>query len=136
KAWVAAIDPEIATYDQADDPYFRARATDLRDLRDRVLRRLSGEADQAVPGGVIVVAEDMPPSAFLATDWRDGGVVLRRGSPSSHVAILARSRGVPMIVGVDVDGLESGVDAVLDGDAGALIVNPDSALRADYEGRR
>ena len=135
RAWCAAIDPEIATYEQADDPYFRARATDLRDLRDRVLRRLSGEADQAVPGGVIVAAEDMPPSAFLATDWRDGGLVLRRGSPSSHVAILARSRGVPMIVGVDVDRLESGVDAVLDGDAGALIVDPDPALRAEYDRR-
>src|SRR5437899_1383348 len=77
KAWVAAIDPEIATYDQADDPYFRARASDLRDLRDRVLRRLAGEVDQAVPPGVIVAAEDMPPSLFLATDWRKGGLALR-----------------------------------------------------------
>jgi phosphoenolpyruvate-protein phosphotransferase (PTS system enzyme I) len=135
KAWIAAIDPEVATYDQADDPYFRARASDLRDLRDRVLRRLSGEADQAVPSGAIVAAEDMPPSAFLATDWRNGGLVLHRGSPSSHVAILARSRGVPMIVGVDIDRLSSGADAVLDGDAGALIVDPDPVLRADYDRR-
>ncbi|MBV8926109.1 MAG: phosphoenolpyruvate--protein phosphotransferase, partial [Bradyrhizobium sp.] len=135
KAWVAAIDPQIATYDQADDPYFRARASDLRDLRDRVLRRLAGEVDHAVPSGMIVAAEDMPPSVFLATDWRDGGLVLRRGSPSSHVAILARSRGIPMIVGVDIDHLESGADAVLDGDAGALIVDPDPALRADYDRR-
>ena len=45
--------------------------------------------------------------------------------PRSHVAILARSRGVPMIVGVDIDHLESGVDAVLDGEAGSLIVDPD-----------
>jgi phosphoenolpyruvate-protein phosphotransferase (PTS system enzyme I) len=135
KAWVAAIEQEIATYDQADDPYFRARASDLRDLRDRVLRRLAGEVDQAVPSGAIVAAEDMPPSLFLATDWRDGGLVLRRGSPSSHVAILARSRGVPMIVGVDIDRLESGADAVLDGDAGTLIVDPDPGLRADYHRR-
>jgi phosphotransferase system enzyme I (PtsI) len=135
KAWVAAIDPEIATYDQADDPYFRARASDLRDLRDRVLRRLAGEVDQAVPSGVIVAAEDMPPSLFLATDWRDGGLVLRRGSPSSHVAILARSRGVPMLVGVDIDHLENGADAVLDADAGVLIVDPDPALQADYDRR-
>jgi len=56
KAWLAAIDPEIATYDQADDLYFRARASDLRDLRDRVLRRLAGEVDEAVPSGVIVAA--------------------------------------------------------------------------------
>jgi phosphotransferase system enzyme I (PtsI) len=135
KAWVAAIDPEIATYDQADDPYFRARASDLRDLRDRVLRRLAGEADQAVPSGAIVAAEDMPPSVFLATDWRDGGLVLRRGSRTSHVAILARSRGVPMIVGVDIEHLESGAYAVLDGDAGVLIVDPDPKLRADYDRR-
>src|SRR5215475_15890917 len=135
RAWCAAIDPEIAGYDQADDPYFRARASDLRDLRDRVLRRLAGEVDQAVPSGVIVAAEDLPPSVFLATDWRDGGLVLRRGSPSSHVAILARSRGVPMIVGVDIDHLEGGTNAVLDGDAGVLIVDPDPALRADYDRR-
>jgi phosphotransferase system enzyme I (PtsI) len=135
KAWVAAIGPEIATYDEADDPYFRARASDLRDLRDRVLRRLAGEIDQDVPSGAIVATEDMPPSLFLATDWRDGGLVLRRGSPSSHVAILARSRGVPMIVGVDIDHLESGVEAVLDGNAGTLIVDPDPKLRADYDRR-
>ena len=116
-------------------PISARRASDLRDLRDRVLRRLAGEVDQAVPSGVIVAAEDMPPSVFLATDWRDGGLVLRRGSPSSHVAILARSRGVPMIVGVDIDHLESGVDAVLDGEAGTLIVDPDPGLRADYDRR-
>ncbi|MBV9530676.1 MAG: phosphoenolpyruvate--protein phosphotransferase [Bradyrhizobium sp.] len=135
RAWCAAIDPQIASYEQADDPYFRGRASDLRDLRDRVLRLLSGQGDQAVPPGAIVAAEDLTPSAFLATDWRDGGLVLRRGSPSSHVAILARSRGIPMIIGVDVDRLESSLDAVLDGDAGRLIVDPDPALRADYHRR-
>src|SRR5229473_316160 len=136
RAWSAAIDPEIASYDAADDPYFRARASDLRDLRDRVLRHLAGEADQALPAGVIVAADDMPPSMFLATDWRDGGLVLRRGSASSHVAILARSRGVPMIVGVDLDHLEHGTDALLDGDAGVLIVNPDAKMRAGFGRRR
>jgi phosphotransferase system enzyme I (PtsI) len=132
RAWSKAIDPEIASYEEASDPYFRARASDLRDLRDRVLRHLAGETDQAVPSGVIVAADDMPPSLFLATDWRDGGLVLRRGSPSSHVAILARSRGVPMIVGVDVDRLADDADAVLDADAGLLIVDPDADLRAAY----
>ena len=136
RAWSAAIDSEITSYEGASDPYFRARASDLRDLRDRVLRHLTGEADQIVPAGVIVAADDMPPSIFLATDWRDGGLVLRRGSPSSHVAILARSRGVPMIVGVDVDHLEDGTDALLDGDAGLLVVNPDSDMRTSYCQRR
>ena len=132
RAWSTAIDPEIVSYEEASDSYFRARASDLRDLRDRVLRHLAGEADQIVPAGVVVAADDMPPSMFLATDWRGGGLVLRRGSPSSHVAILARSRGVPMIVGVDVDHLHDGKDALLDGDAGVLIVDPDTETRAIY----
>src|SRR6266436_5249217 len=136
RAWSAAIDPEIASYEAAEDPYFRGRASDLRDLRDRVLRHLAGEADQVVPPGVIVAADDMPPSTFFATDWRDGGLVLRRGSPSSHVAILARSRGVPMIVGVDVDHLEDGADALLDADAGLLVVDPDANMRASFDQRR
>jgi phosphoenolpyruvate-protein phosphotransferase (PTS system enzyme I) len=135
RAWGAAIDPEIASYEEASDPYFRARASDLRDLRDRVLRHLAGEADQSVPSGVIVAADDMPPSLFLATDWRDGGLVLRRGSPSSHVAILARSRGVPMIVGVDVDHLGDGKEALLDGDAGIIVVDPDAGMRESYRQR-
>src|SRR6202048_3255205 len=136
RAWSAAIDPEIASYEEASDPYFRARTSDLRDLRDRVLRYLAGESEQIVPSGVIVAGDDMPPSTFLATHWRDGGLVLRRGSPSSHVAILARSRGVPMIVGVDVDHLENGADALLDGDAGLLFVDPDTEMRALYCQRR
>src|SRR6266702_3538267 len=136
RAWSAAIDSEIASYEAADDPHFRARASDLRDLRDRVLRHLASEADQIVPAGVIVAADDMPPSMFLATDWRDGGLVLRRGSPSSHVAILARSRGVPMIVGIDVDQLEDGTNVLLDGDAGLLIVDPDADMRTSYCQRR
>ena len=136
RAWSATIDPEIASYEEASDPHFRARASDLRDLRDRVLRNLAGETDQIVPPGVIVAADDIPPSMFLATDWRDGGLVLRRGSPSSHVAILARSRGVPMIVGVDVDRLEDGSDVLLDGDAGTLVVDPDAEMRAIFHQRR
>src|SRR3984957_15208769 len=135
RAWRAAIDPEIASYDEADDPYFRARASDLRDLRDRVLRHLAGRPAPTLSVGGIVAADDIPPSMFLATDWRGGGLVLRRGSPSSHVAILARSRGVPMIVGVDIDPLEDGRNAVLDADAGLLLVDPDAATQASYRQR-
>src|ERR1700737_4496422 len=136
RAWSAAIDPEIASYEAAEDPYFRGRASDLRDLRDRVLRHLAGEADQIVPAGVILAADDMPPSTFLSTDWREGGLGLRRGSPRTHVAILARSRGVPMIVGVDLDRLDDGSEALLDGETGLLMVNPDAEMRAEYCRRR
>jgi phosphoenolpyruvate-protein phosphotransferase (PTS system enzyme I) len=135
-AWSAAIDPEIAAYDAANDPYFRARGADLRDLRDRVVRSLAGHAEQVLPPGAIVAADDIPPSRFLATDWGDGGLVLRRGSPTSHVAILARSRGVPMVVGVTLDQVETGQEAALDADAGVLIIDPDPQTRRAFALRR
>src|SRR6202795_4155273 len=136
RAWSTALALQIASYDGASDPYFRARASDLRDLRDRVLRHLAGEVEQIVPSGVIVAADDMPPSTFLATDWRDGGLVLARGGPPSHSAFLPRAGGVPMIVGVDVDHLGDGGDVLLDGDAGTLIIDPDAEMRTIFCQRR
>lgn len=131
-AWAAAIDPEIASYEAASDPYFRGRAADLRDLRDRVLRHLAGAEEDPVPPGAIVAAEDMPPSRFLAADWDGGGLVLHRGSPTSHVAILAKARGVPMVVGVSPEALESGREALIDGDSGVVILDPDAATRVEF----
>jgi len=134
RAWSAAIDPEIASYEAAEDPYFRGRASDLRDLRDRVLRHLAGKADQIVPAGVILAADDMPPSTFLATDWRDGGLVLRRGSPSSHVAILARSRpgvlriwSARLLQGIRPDLLVAPVHLVGEGGTAARLLRAEPA---------
>src|SRR6202045_4392644 len=88
------------------------------------------------PPGVFPPPKEFPPQIFLGPTGGEGGPVLRRGSPSSHVAILAKSRGVPMIVGIDVDHLEDGSAALLDGDAGLLIVDPDPDVRAAYCQRR
>src|SRR5260221_12084164 len=98
RAWSTALASQIASFDGADDAYFRARASDLHDLRDRVLRHLAGETDQALPSGVIVAADAMPPSMFLATDWRQGGLVFRRGEPPHPVTPVPRSPGRPTIV--------------------------------------
>jgi len=87
-AWHAAMDPEIASYEEAEDSYFRARASDLRDLRDRVLRHLAGEADQVVPAGVVVAADGHAALDLSGHRLARRRLVLRRGSPSSHVAIL------------------------------------------------
>jgi len=124
-AWSGAIMAQIRDYEAAEDDYFRARASDLKDLRDRVGRHLAGEADLVVPEGGVLAGEDVTPSRFLSVDWsRGGGVVLFAGSPSSHVAMLARSRGVPMVVGlghVDLTGHES---AIIDGDSGRVVLSP------------
>ncbi|TIT45670.1 MAG: phosphoenolpyruvate--protein phosphotransferase, partial [Mesorhizobium sp.] len=98
-AWRQALDAEIAGYDASDQDYFRARAADLRDIRDQVLRALTEDGDSTAPAGAILCGEDIAPTRFLETDWsHGGGIALKAGSTASHVAMLARSRGVPMVV--------------------------------------
>jgi phosphoenolpyruvate-protein phosphotransferase (PTS system enzyme I) len=145
RAWRVALDEEIAGYATADDESFRARASDLSDIRDRVLGALSGAGTDAdVPPGAIVVGEDLTPSRFLATDWsRGGGIALTRGSASGHVATLARSRGVPMLVGIglDLDNVPNRGEALIDGESATLCLDPAPptrqafAARADAAGR-
>jgi phosphotransferase system enzyme I (PtsI) len=127
RAWRKTLDAEIAGYAASDDEYFRARATDLEDIRDGVLRRFSGCALSALPDGAIIAAEDLTPSRFLSHDWRRGGAIaLAKGSPSSHVAMLARARHVPMVVGIDFDPakLKSGAPVIVDGEAGLVVLEP------------
>jgi phosphoenolpyruvate-protein phosphotransferase (PTS system enzyme I) len=134
-AWIDAMDAEAAGYGEAEDEYFRARAADLNDIRDRVLAALFGsvQADD-VPPGAIVAAVDIAPSRFLAIDWSHGGaLVLTAGSPTSHVAMLARSRGVPAVVGLGVDLVELAGHAFVDAHRGVLIVNPGPATRAQFD---
>jgi len=135
-AWRAAMGLQIDDYQSSDSEYFRARAADLRDLCDRVLGRLSGDTAEAIPQGAIVAADDLAPSRFLATDWSNGGLVLHRAGATSHVAILARARGVPMLVGVDSAQLGGHSQALLDAQNGTLILDPDPDTRQAFDRRR
>jgi phosphotransferase system enzyme I (PtsI) len=137
-AWRAALDSQVEDYAETEDEYFRARSADLADLRDRVLRILAGEEQQSVPSGTVLVALDLPPSRFLGITWQAGSAIaLAGGSPTSHVALLARARGVPMVVGLgaDVMAVPSGQEAMLDGERGTLVVAPDEATRAGAKSR-
>ena len=134
-AWAIAMAAEIENYSAADDEYFAARAADLEDIRDRVLTHLApGAGRTVIPDGAVVVASDLPLSRFLAIDWvRGGAIVLTQGSPSSHVAMLARARGVPMVVGVEgapdaLDGHEALVDAAI----GEVVLDPDAGTRVAF----
>ena len=139
QAWRAALDAEIAGYRAAADEYFRARAADLIDIRDRVLAHLGGESTAAtIAGDSIVAGEDITPSAFLAADWsRGGAIALAAGSPSSHVAMLARARGAPMVVGLGPLSWNGGPPALalVDGDAGTVIFDPEPETCRLFEHR-
>lgn len=133
-AWWDAVALQIDDYESGADDYFRARAADLRDLRDEVHRHLSGEANLAIPEGAVLAGEDVTPSRFLSVDWTSGGgIALFGGSPSSHVAMLARSRGVPMIVGIGKLDLAGHETAIIDGDAGRIVLSPRSGDWSVFE---
>src|SRR5690349_6929155 len=137
-AWRTALEEQIADYNSAEDDYLKARSSDLTDLRDRVMIILRGDEGRtlAIPSGAVVCAEDLPPSRFLEIDWSGGGgVALLRGSPTSHVAMLARARGIPMVVQLGTIP-EAGAMALLDGEAATLELDPAAERVRVFEKRR
>jgi phosphotransferase system enzyme I (PtsI) len=141
-AWMAALDEQIADYNSAADEYLQARSSDLADLRDRVLRTLRGGENEAlkIPDGAVICAADLPPSQFLEINWsKGGGLALLHGSPTSHVAMLARARGIPMVVqlgSVSPNADSSAKTALLDGEGATLELDPTAEQIRLFERRR
>ena len=133
-AWTLAIAPLIADFESCGDTLFEARASDLRDLRDRVLADLQGIPAallKQLPGAAVILADDLSPSQFLALTWHHGSAIaLRRGSAASHLALLARSRGIPMVVGLGPLDPTGHHLALVDGNSGRLVLSPDPAEQA------
>ncbi len=115
---------------QVEDPYFRDRQSDIRDIASRVIRNIQGEtatdlASLSEPR--IVLAHDLPPSETAS--MHKGSVIgfaTVIGSRTSHTAIMARSLGIPALVGIpeDLDGAKNGDMAILDGYRGQIILRP------------
>ena len=117
-----------------DDAYMRERAADVRDVSARILRILSGAVEGGIDSDVpvIVAADDLAPSETIQLDKsKILGFVTSLGSGSSHTAILARTMGIPAIVGLG-DALKeeySGRNVVIDGATGAVVIDPDDEVR-------
>ena len=139
-AWAAVMDGEIAEYRRGGDDTLAERAADLADLKARVLRALGGAGAEGGPirERSILIAADLTPSAFLSLDWtRLAGVATLGGSPTSHVAILARARGVNLMVGLNapLDAFTDGTLLLLDAEQGILTLQPDQDAMAKAMGR-
>ncbi|MBB4305346.1 phosphotransferase system enzyme I (PtsI) [Rhodobium orientis] len=137
-SWRARLDEEIADYRSAEDDYMATRASDLSDLRDRVLANMNGGFTAAdLPDGAVIVADDLTPSTFLSLDWqRLSGAVLFGGSSTSHASILARSRGVPMVVDLGAAEIGEGDLLAVDAAAGSVIAEPGSDTLAAFTAQR
>src|SRR5258708_2018955 len=125
-----AFDDVRTRLGQSTDPYIRERLSDLQDLTNRLLLRLSVRAiadPASLPDDMIIIARDMGPAELLDYDrTRLRGVVLEEGSAMSHVAIVARALDIP-VVGRAPDVLarvEPGDSIVVDGDNAQLLVRP------------
>lgn len=137
-AWRSTLDEQIAEYNAAADEYLQARSSDLADLRDRVVHILRGDEGEPlkIPSGGVVCADDLPPSRFLEIDWSGGGgLALLHGSPTSHVAMLARARGIPMVVQLGAIP-NAGATALLDGEGATLELDPSAEQVRIFEKRR
>src|SRR3954453_21829971 len=126
------------TLSKIDDPYLRERALDIQDVTKRVIRNLLGKAPRsflALTEQHILVAHNLDPSdTAMMSRERVLGMATDLGSRTSHTAIMARSLGIPAVVGLHnaTERLETGESVLLDGINGLLIVNPTEATLAAY----
>ncbi|MFN2144405.1 MAG: phosphoenolpyruvate--protein phosphotransferase [Anaerolineales bacterium] len=121
-----------------EDEYLSARALDIRDVGSRMLRVLLGVAESPTEGlkaPSIIFAKDLTPSDTILLDKTFVlGFCTSKGGATSHTAILARSLGLPAVVGAGkkVRKIKNGTSVILDGDSGKVIVKPDEATLAEY----
>ena len=117
-----------------DDSYMQARAADIRDISARVIGILTGEGESGIVSDVpcIVAADDLAPSETVQLDKSlILGFITAGGSANSHTAILARTMGIPAIIGAG-DALQAEMEgkyAIIDGQTGEVVIEPDDAER-------
>lgn len=129
-AVAAAVRDTASQFDAMDDPYFRERAADVRDIGRRILKNLSevSAASRADAPGVLVTGELLPSDTVALDAALTAGIATEKGGATSHASILARSLGIPCVVGVAglLDAVRPGDEIALDGATGEIFVNPDA----------
>lgn len=127
-AWSQSIDAQCDVLQQLGSSLLAERANDLRDLKQRVLRALLGEAwHYELPPGAIVAAHELTPSDLLQLSQQGvAGLCMAEGGATSHVAILARGKGLPCMVALGASLLDQqqGQAVVLDAEGGRLELMP------------
>lgn len=123
-----------------DDEYMKARSADVKDISERLVRNLSGEGDNDLSSmePSVIVADDLSPSETVQMDKEKIlAFVTVHGSTNSHTVILARMMNIPALIGVpmDLNGLKTGMTAVVDGFSGQVIFEPEEDVQKETEKR-
>lgn len=141
-AFESTCDMFAGMFQMADDELTRQRATDIGDIKVRMLKILTGTPDvniSEVPAGTILVAEDLTPSMTAGIVKENvAGIITAVGGKTSHSAILARALEIPAVFSVDgiVDKVSDGMTAVVDGCDGICILDPSQEEIDEYQAKR
>ena len=141
-AFESTCDMFAGMFQMADDELTRQRATDIGDIKVRMLKILTGTPDMnisEVPAGTILVAEDLTPSMTAGIVKENvAGIITAVGGKTSHSAILARALEIPAVLSVDgiVDKVSDGMTAVVDGCDGICILDPSQEEIEKYQAKR
>ncbi len=139
-AWRSVVHESAEAFEAIEDDYMRARAVDIRDIGAQVLSRLTGHARTVgLDREGIVIAADLAPADTATLDRSKVlGICTERGSPTSHSAILARTLGIPAVVGVGaaMARVAPGTPLVIDGYEGLVWVAPDKQVIDEYAARQ
>ena len=122
-----------------EDDYMRARAADVKDISERLIRVLSGaqteEIQETEP--VIIIAHDLAPSETVMLDKsKVRAFVTRLGSMNSHTAILARTMNIPALIGVEIEESWNGMMGAVDGSSSTLYIEPDEEIISKLEKKK
>ncbi|MBO5373152.1 MAG: phosphoenolpyruvate--protein phosphotransferase [Lachnospiraceae bacterium] len=129
----------ISMFENMEDEYFRARGADIKDISERVLAILYGCYTDCNIGNdpVIIVADDLSPSETISIDKKKVlAFVTEESSVNSHTAILAKNMGIPAITRISVKESWNGKMAIVDGDNGKIILEPEEEIIKKYKNRQ
>ncbi|MDF1587544.1 MAG: phosphoenolpyruvate--protein phosphotransferase [Gammaproteobacteria bacterium] len=138
-------DALINVFNEMDDPYLRTRQDDVDHVVNRIHRILADEnvADHEIPDGRlkghIIIAEDLTPADTVLMQHQEiAAFVTEHGGTTSHTTILARSLGIPAIVGIESVRryIQDNELLIIDGETGTLIAGADDAITAEYQQRQ
>ena len=140
-AVIEVIQAAVEIFKSMDNDYMSARAADIEDIGNRLVKNLASdiEASHEYEAGTIIIAEDLAPSDTISMDiTKIAGFATQIGGKTSHAAIIAKSRGIPAVVGcgIDLKSVQDGDSLILDGQSGCIIINPGKELIENFETKR
>lgn len=128
----------IDAFEQMEDPYLRSRSADMEDIGRRIIDSLDGHEQEQTSFSEkrLLVATEILPSDLATLEIENIlGIVTEKGDLNSHAAIIARSLGIPAVVGIEGLAREISLkdELIIDGNSGHIYINPDNHIKGEYE---